>query len=99
MRDYRLSLRSAGISDERYGELRYFCLQYDQYKAQRSAKGKRRMKIIDDALAVLNPVIAECVRKNVTQGVRFEYMPVPCGRRQFYEARRAFFVALNKMVV
>lgn len=98
MSSYRMSLKQYGISDERYGELRYVCLQYEQYRIRKGAKALRRMRAIDEALDTLNPVIAECVRKNVTLGIRFEYMPVPCGRRQFFEARREFFRALDRLV-
>lgn len=30
--------------------------------------------------------------KNVTQGTPYEYMPVPSGRRQFYNLRHKFFL-------
>lgn len=32
---------------------------------------------------------------NVTEGVSWEYLNPPCGRRQFYEQRRKFFYLLN----
>ena len=32
--------------------------------------------------------------KNVTEGIPYEWMDVPCGRRQFYEMRRYFFYLL-----
>lgn len=34
--------------------------------------------------------------KNVTQGIAWEYMPVSCGRRKFYDMRRMFFYFLAK---
>lgn len=38
--------------------------------------------------------IAEAILKNVTQGIQYDYMEVPCGRRQFYTKRRKFFYLL-----
>lgn len=35
--------------------------------------------------------------KNVTDGISYEYMDVPCGRRRFYELRRLFFFNLYCM--
>lgn len=34
------------------------------------------------------------ILKNVTEGVPYEWLNVPCGRRQFYERRRYFFYLL-----
>jgi len=34
--------------------------------------------------------------KNVTQGTPYEYMPVPSGRRQFYNLRHKFFCILDR---
>lgn len=36
--------------------------------------------------------------RNVSTGVTYEHMSVPCGRRQFYEIRRRFFWLLDKEV-
>lgn len=34
--------------------------------------------------------------RNVTQGTPYEYMPVPSGRRQFYNLRHKFFCILDR---
>lgn len=34
------------------------------------------------------------ILKNVTKGIPYEWLDVPCGRRQFYEHRRYFFYLL-----
>lgn len=34
------------------------------------------------------------ILKNVTEGIPYEWLNAPCGRRQFYECRRYFFYLL-----
>lgn len=41
-------------------------------------------------------VIYTAIMKNVCQGIAYEHISVPCGRRQFYEARRVFFWTLDR---
>ena len=36
------------------------------------------------------------ILKNVTEGIAYEYMDIPCGRRAFYEMRKLFFYYLSK---
>lgn len=40
--------------------------------------------------------IYDALLLNVTKGTLYEYLPVPCGRRQFYEKRRKFFWLLDR---
>ena len=47
-------------------------------------------KTVHEAAETLYPWIL----KNVTEGVPYEWLNVPCGRRQFYERRRYFFYLL-----
>lgn len=42
------------------------------------------------------PGMHEQLIKNVTEDIPYEYMDVPCGRRQFYTYRRKFFYLLSE---
>lgn len=41
-------------------------------------------------------VMYKALIRNVTRGVTYEHLDVPCGRRQFYNMRRLFFWLLDK---
>lgn len=77
------------ISSAKYNELRYFCMQYEEKKGDPSKLGER--ELIEQTAIAVNDGIYRYIIKNVTQGIKYEYMDVPCGRRQFYEARKRFF--------
>lgn len=121
-RDFKLS--DYNISKEKYMELKYFCMQYDDKKrllnygvqsmvsdglpkgnltgspteraAVKNLKIKKEIEVIELTAKEADPVIYQYIIKNVTQGIRYEDMPVPCGRRQFYESRRIFFFLLSQ---
>ena len=54
------------------------------------------VKVIEDTAAEADDTISGYIIKNVTESIPYEYMDVPCGRRQFYQARRKFFFLLSK---
>ncbi|MDR2889238.1 MAG: hypothetical protein LBV33_05295 [Lachnospiraceae bacterium] len=81
------------ISQAKYNELRYFCLQYDEKKGDPSRT--HEMELIEETALAANDAIYRYILKNVTQGIKYEHMDVPCGRRQFYEARKLFFRMLS----
>ena len=54
------------------------------------------IKVIEDTAAEADTTISGYIIKNVTESIPYEYMDVPCGRRQFYQARRKFFFLLSK---
>lgn len=66
-------------------------------RAQRAEKIQAKIDRIEhachaaaDELGIYAPLLA-----NVTDDIRYEDMDVPCGRRQFYNARRKFFWILE----
>lgn len=76
----------------RYMELKYYCRRYDEL----SADEKRLIQEL--ALQAANDVkaVAECIVASVRSYVTYEMMSCPCGRRQFYEAKRRFYDLLNE---
>lgn len=86
----------------RYWELKSYCRQYDYYKKQllkaMNIKPKEyylnRCRLIEQSAVEANNDIYIYIIRSVTQGMTYEQLNVPCGRRQFYEARRKFFEIL-----
>lgn len=122
-----LALKKYNISKERYRELKYFCLQYEEWKKQLSLcaslqvpqltgmpGGKNKISNpTADAAVKRSELMEKCafveqaaieadaelypyLLKNVTQGIPYEYMPVPCCRQKFYNVRRKFFYKLSQ---
>lgn len=54
------------------------------------------VRIIEESAREASPELAPFILRAVTNGTSYEYMDVPAGRRQFYEARRKFFFELSK---
>ncbi len=54
------------------------------------------IKLIDDTAMEADSTIYKQLLENITDGVPYEYLQVPCGRRQFYRARRKFFYLLSQ---
>lgn len=54
----------------------------------------RDIELINRTAEETDSGIAEAILKNVTQGIQYDYMDIPCGRRQFYMKRRKFFYLL-----
>ncbi|RDY30305.1 hypothetical protein [Lachnotalea glycerini] len=65
-------------------------------KALRILKLRSENELIEQSAIEANPYIYQYIIKNVTQGISYDYMKVPCGRRQFYESRRIFFKILSE---
>lgn len=65
-------------------------------KAIKIDKLKRENELIEQAAIETDSCIYKFIIKNVTDGTPYEYMRVPCGRRQFYEKRRLFFKILSE---
>lgn len=64
-------------------------------KALKILKLKEENNLIEQSAVEANPSISQFIIKNVTEGIAFDYLRVPCGRRQFYESRRLFFKILS----
>lgn len=98
-----LSLHKYGISQLRYRELKYFCLQYDEWKQEQTASEAvirdlaiKKLAIVEqtaiEAAAELYPYILQ----SVTQDIPYECMSAPCGKQQFCKIKRRFFVLLSQ---
>ena len=66
-------------------------------EAMRRASFPQEWKIaaIEQAAAAADKALCVYIIRNVTQDARYENMPVPAGRRQFFAARRRFFEGLH----
>lgn len=66
--------------------------------AERAAVLSQDIDMIERAANKAAGRDAQSILKNVTLGIAWEYLPVSCGRRKFYDMRRLFFylLALDK---
>lgn len=62
--------------------------------AIRNAVLQKDVKLIEQTAMEADPDIYQWLLKNVTEGVPYEWLNVPRGRKQFYESRRYFFYLL-----
>ena len=62
--------------------------------AERASVLSGDIELIERTAAAAAGKDALWLLKNVTQGIAWEYMPVSCGRRKFYNRRRVFFYLL-----
>lgn len=104
-----IRLDKFGISQERYKELSAFCMQYNEWKdANRGAvspKALNKMRLVNTvaekcSIAVIGDTgLAEYIVKNVTEERPYYYlrdiMLMPYRDKDFYNARRQFFIMLN----
>lgn len=60
-------------------------------RALRAITLRKSVEEIEQAALAADGTLHEQILNNVTRGVRYEDMDVPCGRRQFYETRRKYF--------
>lgn len=54
------------------------------------------MKLVEQSAFEADSDIYQYIISNVADGVPYEYLGVPAGRRKFYEARRKFFFLLSQ---
>lgn len=64
--------------------------------AAKIAELRDDIEIVEQTALEAAPGMHKQLMKNVTEGISYEYMAVPCGRRQFYTCRRRFFFLLSK---
>ena len=55
-----------------------------------------KVMAIHHAAIAADASLCQWILKNVTCDMRYEDMPVPCGRNQFFAARRRFFEELHR---
>ncbi len=63
-------------------------------EAVKRALMQNDIDLIEKTAQEANRELYEWILKNVTEGIPYEWMDVPAGRRQFYESRRYFFYLL-----
>lgn len=62
--------------------------------AVRNTMLRKDIELIEQTAMAADADIYPWILKNVTEGIPYEWLDVPAGRRQFYEARRYFFFLL-----
>lgn len=62
--------------------------------AIRNEAALEKCRLIENTARDADIRIWKYILQNVTEGTAYEYMEVPVGRRQFYDARRKFFYLL-----
>lgn len=103
-----VNLKEYGISEYAYREMLYFCLQYGEKKKRLEKlyiKNYEKAEIIKDDILLIeraakeaDDILDKVIIENVCYGVAPEYLSIPCGRRQFYEKRKKFFVTLYSLM-
>ena len=58
-------------------------------------KLQKEIDLIEQTAKEADEEISEWLLMNVTEGIAYEYLDVPKGRRQFYESRKYFFYLLS----
>ena len=60
-------------------------------QAEKALRLRRDIELIEQSALEADGNIYKYILENVTHGTPYEFMGIPCGRRQFYEKRRKFF--------
>lgn len=64
--------------------------------AAKCAELTAKCELIEQTAIETSSELYQYILKNVTQGVPYEYMDIPCCRQKFYNTRRKFFYNLSK---
>ncbi len=64
--------------------------------AAKRAELTAKCALIEQTAVETSPELYQYILKNVTQGIPYEYMDIPCCRQKFYNMRRKFFYNLSK---
>lgn len=56
---------------------------------------ERDIEMIEQSAIEVGGEISQYIISNVSDGIAYEYLQVPAGRRQFYELRKMFFSILS----
>lgn len=88
------------ISETRFRELYYFCLQYNEWQKQRNSYAEK-IKMVEDACMEASPELAPYIKEAVTnKGVTYQRLRsrlnIPCDRNTYYKYRRKFYWILDK---
>jgi hypothetical protein len=63
--------------------------------AIRRVQLKRDIELIEQSAMEADGEIYQYIISNVSDGIAYEYMEVPAGRRKFYDARKRFYTLLS----
>lgn len=98
-----LSLGKYGISQDRYRELKYFCLQYDKWKQEQTSPETVIRDLAIKKLALIEQTAIETaselypyILQSVTQDIPYEYLDAPCEKRKFNDIKKRFFICLSE---
>lgn len=83
-------MEKLNISKFAYRELYYFCLQYDEKRRKKHPD----CRIIESAAREAAEGSEACyaqLMKNVTLGIPYHCLEVPCGKNQFTDMRHKFY--------
>ena len=90
--------KKMGLSWERYQELLYFSRQYLEIKQIGDADRRAwRVPVIEKAARAAREDLFPYLLENVTTGRTYEQLNPPCGRNQFFDARKRYFVELDRL--
>lgn len=64
--------------------------------AEKALRLRKDIEDIEQAAIEADGEIYGYILDNVARGIPYERMNVPCGRRQFYDRRKAFFYILHR---
>lgn len=67
-----------------------------EQKAMENLRLRKEIELIEQTAKEADEEIYNSLLINVTEGVAYEYLDVPKGRRQFYESRKYFFYLLSQ---
>lgn len=98
------------ISKNRYYELKYFCLQYNEWKdicnaldeySTAKALYLEQMSMVEEAAKKADELLFDFIMKAVTQGITYTELytqyNIPCSRGTYYDRYRRFFWLLNQI--
>lgn len=98
------------ISEIRFRELYYFCLQYHEWKSQRSKYTRdsreyqeytEKINMVERACEEVGGELAPYIREAVTnKGITYQTlrsrMNIPCSSNTYYKYRRKFYWLIDK---
>lgn len=101
MRERDVNLSEYAISPDAYRELKYFCYQYREKKRRAERAGAEDLRCREDCAQIERCARAAAgawgyrqLMRNVTDGVPYKALDIPCGKNQFTRLRRRFFFLL-----
>ena len=85
------------ISEYRFRELYYWCLQYKEWENGH----EQYRKLVEQTAIETDPDISRYIIKAVTEkDITYNYlkmvMKIPCGQNMYYDRRRKFYCLLSK---